>query len=203
MIAAFDLGVKNFAFAVKSNGEYTLLKNLSLSSKVTKTDLNQLKKDDLIEMMNNLNLNAPKKETKKDIIDLIISYNKKQKKNDEEDLGLTMFKIMDEYKPIWNKCEIFLIERQMVTNLQALKLSHYLEAYLKLNYSEKKILNYNASLKTKKLGATNLKTKKDRKKWTIEYASTILKDENLRYYQSLNKKDDVADVVCMIQSYEL
>jgi hypothetical protein len=51
------------------------------------------------------------------------------------------------------------------------------------------------------LGAQNLKTKKDRKKWTIQYTSAILKDENLKYFKTLKKQDDIADVVCMIESY--
>jgi hypothetical protein len=134
------------------------------------------------------------------MVDLILS-NKKKKTKVKKDLGLSMFEIMDNYKDIWEQCEIFLIERQMTINLQALKLSHYLEAYLKIYYPFKKILNYNASTKTKKLGAINLKTKKDRKEWTMKYVQKILTGDNLRYYESLDKKDDVADVVCMIESY--
>jgi hypothetical protein len=200
MIAAFDMGIKNFAFAVKKGDDFILLKTISLTDKIVKSDLNHLKKDELSEMMSNLNISKPDKIVKNDMIDLILVKTKKSSKH--VDLGISMFQIMDDYRHYWNDCDTFLIERQMTINLQALKLSHYLEAYLKIHYPEKKILNYDASMKTKKLGAEKLKTKKDRKKWTIEFASTVLRDENLGYYQALNKKDDIADVVCMIEAYQ-
>lgn len=204
MIAAFDMGIRNFAFAVKDKGEFILLKNTCLDEDiVTKSDLNRHKKEELIEMMSSLNINykVEEKLKKKDMVDLILS-NKKKVKTKPKDLGLSMFEIMDGYTSIWEKCDIFLIERQMTINLQALKLSHYLEAYLKIYYPNKKILNYSASKKTKKLGAGNLKTKKDRKEWTIKYVQKLLTGENLRHFESLNKQDDIADVVCMIESYQ-
>ena len=203
MIAAFDMGIKNFAFAVKDKGDFILLKNTCLDNGImTKSDLNKNKKENLVEMMSDLKISHEDKLLKKDMVDLIFTKQKKGK-NKPVDLGLSMFKIMDGYTSIWEKCDIFLIERQMTINLQALKLSHYLEAYLKIYYPNKKILNYSASKKTKKLGAGNLKTKKDRKKWTVEYVSEMLTGENLRYFESLNKQDDIADVVCMIESYQL
>ena len=222
MIAAFDLGIKNFAFAVKdnsganpeqdkNNGVFVLLKNTRLGDKnLTRVDLNKLKKEELLKTIEIDPKNESKEKLKKkDIIDLILSKIKTDAKKQEKvqkhpkDLGLSMFEIMDEYKDIWSNCNIFLIERQMTTNFQALKLSHYLEAYLKINYPTKKILNYNASMKTKKLGAVDLKTKKDRKDWTIQFVKNLLDGDNLRYFESLSKKDDVADVVCMIESYLL
>lgn len=200
MIAAFDMGIKNFAFAVKSEGEFILLKNSNLDEdSMTKTNLNLFKKDELIEMMTNLKISTDPKMKKKEIVDLIFKKNKPKVK---KDLSFALFELMDEYKAVWEKCETFLIERQWAKNMQALKLSHYLEAYLKIFFPSKLILNYNAATKTKKLGAVNLKTKKDRKEWTIEYVSKLLKDENLRYFKSLKKKDDVADVICMIETFD-
>ncbi len=204
MIAAFDLGRRNFAFAVKDEDEFILLQNTSLDENyLTKTDLNKYKKKDLVELMSDLKISNENKMTKKDITNLIL--NSKEFKNKTEkkpkDLGLSLFEIMDSYKDYWDKCNTFLIERQMTTNLQALKLSHYLEAYLKIYYPCKKIINYNASSKTKKLGASNLKSKKDRKEWTIQYVLKLLHGDNLTYFKNLSKQDDVADVVCMIESY--
>jgi hypothetical protein len=201
MIAAFDMGLKNFAFAVKDEDKYTLLRNTALSDSLNKTMLTTYKKEDLSKMITDLQIPLKSKMLKTDMITLILSKNKKKEKNNPIDLGLNLFKIMDDYKQVWDKCEIFLIERQMIINMQALKLSHYLEAYLKIHYPLKKILNYNASTKTKKLGAIDLKNKADRKKWTIQYTLQLLDGENLKYFQSLTKKDDVADVVCMIESF--
>lgn len=205
MTVAFDIGIRNFAFAVKSKGDFILLKNTTLNENImTKTDLNKCKKDELEKMMLNLNLNPETnlKPTKSGMIDLLLKHHKKNTKV-KKDLGIALFEIMDTYKHIWANCKIFLIERQMTINMQALKLSHYLEAYLKIHYPDKEVVNYNASIKTKKLGAANLKTKKDRKEWTVQYVSRILNGDNLRYFESLKKKDDIADVICMIEAYSI
>jgi hypothetical protein len=235
MIAAFDLGIKNFAFAVKNKDSFILLINESLvQDSWTKTELAKLKKEDLLRLTQSLpealptgcrerevSIRCPsgeaeqvesltKKEdkkiekmekklkiTKKDLITLILSKNTKTK----PDLGLSLFNVMDKYKDTFNTCEIFLVERQMLVNRQALKLSHYLEAWLKINYPDKKVINYSASQKTKLLGAKNLKTKKDRKLWTVEYTLNLLQGETLEQFKQFRKQDDLADVVCMIESY--
>ena len=247
MIAAFDLGIKNFAFAVKNKDSFILLINESLvQDSWTKTELAKLKKEDLLQLTQSLpeaNLatqrrigtdssqsddrrQIPKgsgtrctsdeaeqvealtkkedkkiekkiKITKKDLITLILSKNTKTK----PDLGLSLFNVMDKYKDTFNTCEIFLVERQMLVNRQTLKLSHYLEAWLKINYPDKKVINYSASQKTKLLGAKNLKTKKDRKLWTVEYTLNLLQGETLEQFKQFRKQDDLADVVCMIESY--
>lgn len=214
MIAAFDLGIKNFAFAVKNKDSFILLINESLvQDSWTKTELAKLKKEDLLRLTQSLPEALPlgsgeaeqvesltKKKlkiTKKDLITLILSKNTKTK----PDLGLSLFNIMDKYKDTFNTCEIFLVERQMLVNRQALKLSHYLEAWLKINYPDKKVINYSASQKTKLLGAKNLKTKKDRKLWTVEYTLNLLQGETLEQFKQFRKQDDLADVVCMIESY--
>ena len=222
MIAAFDLGIKNFAFAVKNKDSFILLINESLVQESwTKTELAKLKKEDLLQLTQSLpeaNLATQRrctsdeaeqvealtkkiekkiKITKKDLITLILSKNTKTK----PDLGLSLFNVMDKYKDTFNTCEIFLVERQMLVNRQALKLSHYLEAWLKINYPDKKVINYSASQKTKLLGAKNLKTKKDRKLWTVEYTLNLLQGETLEQFKQFRKQDDLADVVCMIESY--
>ncbi|AHL67600.1 RuvC-like Holliday junction resolvase [Chloriridovirus anopheles1] len=200
MIAAFDIGIKNFAFAVYNEGEYILLKNNNLDEEhVTKTELNKHKKTDLAEIMKTLKIECEPKMNKNKMVDLI---QKKKGKIKKKDVGISLFGVMDDYKDVWEKCDVFLIERQMMVNRSALKLSHFLEAYLKMHFAEKKILNYSASCKTKKLGAERLKSKAERKKWTIQFVSHLLTGDNLKMFQSLPKKDDIADVVCMIESYK-
>lgn len=202
MIAAFDLGIKNFAFAVKNKDSFILLINESLvQDSWTKTELAKLKKEDLLQFTQSFGTRCTSDEAeltkKKDLITLILSKNTKTK----PDLGLSLFNVMDKYKDTFNTCEIFLVERQMLVNRQALKLSHYLEAWLKINYPDKKVINYSASQKTKLLGAKNLKTKKDRKLWTVEYTLNLLQGETLEQFKQFRKQDDLADVVCMIESY--
>jgi hypothetical protein len=205
MTAAFDVGTRNFAFAVKHDGQYVLLKNISLIADdyMTKSDLNKLKKKDLVDMVaDDLYISERPKSTKKDYVDLLHERQKKTRaKTLRTDLGAVMFDVLDTYDIYWNTCDTFLIERQMATNMRALKLSHYLEAYLKIRYKSKDVLNYNSSFKTKKLGADNRMDKKQRKEWTVAYVKNILTDDKLDYFNSLTKKDDVADVVCMIESH--
>ena len=55
MIAAFDLGIKNFAFAVKNKDSFILLINESLvQDSWTKTELAKLKKEDLLRLTQSL-----------------------------------------------------------------------------------------------------------------------------------------------------
>jgi len=213
MIAAFDLGTKNFAFAVKGEHDYKIVKHASFTPDddiLSKGTINRMRKCQIENMLKETyNITVNKDLKKPDLVDLVLSKQpKKPKRKLNKDVGVVMIQLMDTYKDIWDECDIFLIERQYActvgdVNFQALKLSHYLEAYLKIYYPQKKILNYNATFKTKKLGAVDLKNKRERKRWAIQYARDILKDENLEYFETLKKQDDVADVVCMIESYNL
>lgn len=214
-IAAFDLGTKNFAFAVRksettaTDDGYVLLKNVPIAATTTRSDLDKLRKRQLCELFEDqLGISSAGRQKKELATALSTSLKKQGKLEPPLDLGMSMFKIMDDHSFYWERCETFLIERQMTVNAQALKLSHYLEAYLKIKYSYLKtrrpsILNYHSTSKTKKLGAPKLAAKKDRKNWTIAYAADLLKGDNWRVFQTMAKKDDVADVVCMIESFRL
>lgn len=218
-IAAFDLGTKNFAFAVKRGSTnqdddgYVLLKNVAVdpTPPTSKSGLGKLLKERLREMVKE-HLGIPSADLKKkDMIVLLSKHLKKMVRNEPSiDMGMLLFKIMDEHTLYWDRCKVFLIERQMTANVQALKMAHYLEAYLKIKYLsveppihviQPNIVNYSSAAKTVKLGAPKLVSKKQRKNWTVSYAERILKGDNLRSFQSMVKKDDVADVVCMIESF--
>jgi hypothetical protein len=201
-IASFDLGIKNFAFAVRdSNSEYILLKNINLLEgyKYTISELNKSKKTRLCQLMNNLNLNSDLKQPKDIMVSSILNAVKKNKA--VFDLCSELIKVLD-LIDIWEQCDIFLIERQMPTNVQAFKMAHYLETYLKIKFPDKKIINYSSTFKTKKLGATkDTMTKKERKQWTVDYVRGLLINDSLEWFENLDKKDDVADAICMIESY--
>lgn len=199
MIAAFDIGIKNFAFAIKDTNEknnFILLNNTSLNDALTKTDLNKYTKQQLSSLVPQGTLRS--NTTKKDLVSVVL---KGSRKNSSGDLCKSLFAVMDNYTDFWAKCDIFLIERQIKANMQALKLSHFLEAYLKIYYPLAVVVNYTSSAKTKNLGAVDLKDKKSRKKWTVAYTENLLLDDNLKYFQSLPKQDDVADTVCMIEAF--
>jgi hypothetical protein len=228
-VAAFDIGIKNFAFAVKKGSKFTLIRHINLVEDVplTKTEMNRLKKDELIQIMNDMSMRdetirrfvAIDKEStesfckrKPKIVDALYKHNRRKYPN-YNDADLRLFDVMDSYDHVWQECDVFLLERQMLVNRQALKMCHYLEAYLKLRYTGKRspsnpaaaqrprVINYNASFKTKNLGAPPSQTKPERKLWTVEYVANLLEGELYEYFQQLPKKDDVADTVCMIQSF--
>jgi hypothetical protein len=212
MICAFDIGIKNFAFAVKDTklDTYHTLCTTSLygssdglGNNLSKTELNTLKKQDLLDLANSFqhlcvgSKAVSEKTLKKDIVDIVYKARKKVK----IDLADALIKVLDEHSEVWSQCGVFLVERQMTVNRQALKLGHFLEAYLRIKFPNQKVINYSASHKTKKLGGVALKRKVDRKKWTIKFAESVLCGEDLEYYLGLRKKDDIADVICMIESY--
>ena len=217
IVAAFDIGIKNFAFAVKNGSEFAIVRHINLVEDIplTSTELNKLKKDAIIQMMNDLSVKdetirrfvAIDKESKESfckrkpkIVHAIYKHNRRKYSNHYH-ADRSLFEVMDSYNHIWQECDVFLLERQMLTNRQALKMGHYLEAYLKLRHPGKRVVNYNASFKTKKLGAPPSQTKPERKRWTVDYAGNLLEGEVSAYFQQLPKKDDVADTICMIQAF--
>lgn len=126
---------------------------------------------------------------------------------------------LDEYSELWDKCSIFLIEKQMafgkICNIKALKLGQHCFSYFAFKYNRfKTILEYPAYHKTQVLGAPKkAKIKKGkttytsvdkptRKKWAIEKARSILIErddfETLSKIESSSKKDDISD--CILQA---
>lgn len=199
MIVAFDIGSRNFAFSMKNNGVFETIENCNLfEEKMTKTDLNKLKKDELILLGKSLKLDFSII-SKNDLVNLIFLKRKNPKK---QDVCSALISCLDRFSESWINCSIFLIERQMTVNRQALKISHFLEMYLKKTFPSKRVINYSASLKTIGLGAEGLKTKLERKKWTTNFSSQFLKGPILSKFEKMTKKDDIADTICMIESFE-
>jgi hypothetical protein len=114
--------------------------------------------------------------------------------------------------------DIILIEQQMKTNNIALALMYHLQAYLLIHYPTKDIRLYPSKNKTRILGAplytTNAETNKvtrvtkyQRKKWSTECASVMLKARNDQqwfdyiFVQNKSKKDDLSDVLMQSLSY--
>lgn len=114
--------------------------------------------------------------------------------------------------------DLILIEQQMKMNNIALSLMHHLQAYLLITYgSTKRVILYPSKNKTRVLGAP-LKivnkdqklvkvTKYQRKKWSTECASDLLKRRNDTTWHSYifernkSKKDDLSDVLMQNLSY--
>ena len=117
---------------------------------------------------------------------------------------------LDKYKKYWDKCSIFIIEKQMAfkgkRNTMALKLGQHCFSYFIFNYGvTKKTIEFSAYYKTQILGAQKKLTKPQRKKWAIEKALSILAEredyENLTHLNTVKKKDDISDCILMNIAY--
>ena len=107
---------------------------------------------------------------------------------------------------VWGSADVFLIEQQMSTgkvyNVKALKVSQHIIAYFMLRHPTKKVIEYNANLKTSLFGV-HLRQKKDRKKWSIDKVHQMTVDDPViqDYIDVFQKKDDVSDCILMTFVY--
>lgn len=127
------------------------------------------------------------------------------------DPASTFFTFMDKNKTLWDGCNIFVIEQQIKANYYALRLSYYLEAYLKLNYANFKMVSTFSSRSKTKLFEKHFMvsecgSKLARKKLCIQQAKQILMDrgdhKHLAMVNNEPKQDDLCDVICQLQAYK-
>ena len=96
---------------------------------------------------------------------------------------------LDKHVDLWDKCDVFIIEKQMMfgkqTNPMAVKLAQHCYSYFVFKYGRfKKIIEFPAYNKTQVLGALKNKVKNkyksipkpQRKKWCINKALEILEE---------------------------
>lgn len=132
------------------------------------------------------------------------------KKDDEfVDILFTMIQEMDKREEWWNKCDVFLIEKQMgfrgKYNIKALKIAQHLCTYFMMKYGKtKEIIDYPAYHKTKVYNAPKM-TKPQRKKWAVKKAMELLENEPevLELVKKAKKKDDLCDCYLHCTSYKI
>lgn len=205
IITSFDIGKKNFAFVVeeidldKLKFVQNIPKNIRYNNNGTSTSifnktLSSLYQCGKVLLFRNLDLTGNC--DKKAYLDPKTFFN--------------MNTELDKYKEYWDKCSIFIIEKQMAfkgkRNTMALKLGQHCFSYFIFNYGvTKKVIEFSAYYKTQILGAQKKLTKPQRKKWAIEKALSILAEredyENLTHLNSVKKKDDIADCILMNIAY--
>jgi len=134
-----------------------------------------------------------------------------------------MIDTLDDYAEYWDKCDAFVIEKQMAFrgkyNTMALKLGQHCYSYFAFKYGRfKEIIEFPAYHKTQVLGAAKIekRTKKGkisyksidkpaRKKWCIQKAISILAERNdfetMSQIKSSRKQDDMADCITMLTSF--
>ena len=139
-------------------------------------------------------------------------------------------RLFDKNKHVWNGCDIFLIEEQVIPryipkmkttigNQPAIRLSYHCYAYFTFLYSRfKTILLFPSTKKTQVLGAPKKMTKSQRKKRSYDTAISIMLDrfeknrdpkisECVKYITSgkngkKHTNDDISDCILMIQAYK-
>jgi hypothetical protein len=214
LIASFDIGKKNFAFCIeyinteklktiKNNVEY--LDNGEPTENFSKT-LDEIYKNGEIVVYENTNL----------------LENCKNKNKLEQNIFHNMTDVLDNFKKYWIQCEIVIIEKQMRKNHVASKLGQHCYSYFLINYGRfKTILEFPSYYKTQKLGCGKIHSgfykngnikwkcvnKNTRKKWAVEKTKYILNlrddKKNLQTLYERKKKDDLADVICQLQSFKV
>ena len=218
-IASFDLGKKNFAFCVEEIDlkQLDIIKNIPAKQRYNidgtpTTQFNKILNDVYKSGRLILYQNSD------------ITENCDPKAYIDPELFHNMVDLLDKYAYIWDTCDRFIIEQQMSfgksRNPLAFKLGMHCYSYFIFRYGRfKKVVEWPAYHKTKILGASKKIVKKrngkqsyiavdkpTRKKWAVTKAIDILQlrndNETIRQLAETKKKDDLADVLCQLQSYK-
>jgi hypothetical protein len=202
-IAAFDMGIRNFAFCIEDISIDKIPKKVKKTYDEDGCPIGDYKKYvEKVYTVGNL------VECQKWDIQEYCS----EKNIDNIYLCLTV--ILNKFSKLWDTVDVFLIEQQMAygnnkSNIQALRLSQHCLSYFYVIYGPFKIIQeFSSSHKTRILGCPYKDRKKhlNRKKFAINLATQILKerkDEQIIKFTKLSKKDDVSDCILMIQSYKI
>lgn len=118
--------------------------------------------------------------------------------------------ILDSYIEYWNKCHYVIIEEQMSFgakhNTMAIKVAQHIQSYFIFNYFKfKEIIMFPSYHKTKVLGALKGITKPQRKKWSVNFVTELIKEietnQEIKNYETTKKKDDLSDCMLMVLAF--
>ena len=204
--ASFDIGKKNFSFYVEEINVSYLQKIQDVDTK-HRYNLNGTPTDDFDELLDKVFRDG--KTILLENVDITTNCEKGSYLDPET--FHNMINVLDEHASVWDKCSVFVIEKQMQfgqqINPMAMKLGQHCYSYFCFKYGRfKEIIEYPAYNKTQVLGAEKKQGKNGkfksmdkpaRKKWCIDKAIEIL---NTRGEASTNekikaskKKDDLCD----------
>ena len=219
-VACFDIGKINFSFYIEEIDidELYKIKNISNDKMY---NINGTPTKEFQEILDKVYSNG----TKILLLNSNITSGVDKNKYFDIELAYNMVDLLNEYSEYWDNVDYFVVERQMSfgkkVNTMALKLGQHCESYFINRYGrDKKVIEFEAYHKTQVLGAEKIKntTKtgkvtyknigdKERKKWTIEQAYYILSQredfETMVEIQSMKKRDDVCDNICMMQAFKI
>lgn len=213
IVASFDIGKKNFAFCIEEFDSEKLSKliNVRKNDRFGKdgaitTQFSELLDSIVLkgEILLHKNLDLTTDTIKTKYLDTQVFYN--------------MIMELDQYKDIFDRCDIIIIEQQMsfkkAQNTMAIKLGQHCFSYFTMRYplsrignvtfdSRKEIIEFPAYYKTQIIGAPKGLTKPERKKWAVEKTRDIFKLRGCEnYFEGIKKKDDLADTFLQLQSFK-
>jgi len=214
--ASFDIGVKNFAFYVEEFNENEIT-SITYNTKLYNRDgtISEPISDAITNTCTNGNV------VLLEVVD--ISHDGDVKLSPY--IFANMTSVLDKYIDLWNECDVFIIEQQMLfgklTNPTAVKLAQHCYSYFSIKYNTTKcIYEFPAFQKTQVLGARKIEyttpkgttrykcqTKPQRKKWCITKAIDILNSRDdqitINVITNTKKKDDLCDVICQCQAWKI
>lgn len=121
------------------------------------------------------------------------------------DTHRALVELLRSLKDVFNEVNVVVIEQQLKQNPIAQKLEQATYSIILCLYPHIKPLEYCASIKTKAYNK-RFKVKKDRKNWAIDNGTRILESRgdniNLNILKSTKKKDDMGDVISMVQAFK-
>jgi hypothetical protein len=219
-LASFDIGKKNFSFYIEEIDKSKLLEIINIPKKqrycedgTPSVPFNKILKD------------VYKNGKKILLLNTDITQNCDQKAYLDTETFFNMTDLLDSYAEYWDKCDAFVIEKQMSfrgkMNTMAMKLGQHCWSYFSFKYSRfKQIIEFPAYHKTQVLGSQKTKvktkintknkykniTKYKRKKWCVDKAIFILDsrkdEETISHINTSKKKDDLSDVICQLQAFK-
>ena len=217
--ASFDIGKKNFSFYVEEFQHNVKMGSIPSSKRYNE---NGTPTPEYQSVIDSHCLNG--KRILLENIDITNGCDPSVKLDPETFHNMT--DILDKYVSIWDKCSVFIIEKQMQfgkqTNPMAMKLGQHCYSYFAFKYGRfKQIVEFPAYHKTQVLGAEKIQGRKNkkgvpsykaidkpsRKKWCIVKAIEILVARNdqqaIDQIKKSKKKDDLCDVICQLQAWKI
>jgi hypothetical protein len=199
IIAAFDMGTRNFAFCVERRTPV-------LGTGLVKPtfDIEGIPTEETRQYLEQVYNHGSLIECQRiDLVDLV---------QPQGNIYLTLTSVLDRFGALWDHVDVFLVERQMSyghnkSNIQALRLAQHCLSYFYTLYGPfKTILEWPSTFKTRILGCpqTQRQTHRERKQFSIQLAKQILhqrKDPLLYVFDQQYKQDDIADCILMTQTY--
>lgn len=203
-IASFDIGQKNFAFAVESIFDESII-----SKQKIKYDKNGMINIESKAIVETIYKNGQ----------IILLKNKDISNPDIMKMHQNMINELESYKDIFEKCQVVLIEQQMMfsscRNPVAIKLAQNCCSYFLIKYPSIKVIDFPSYNKTKLLGQEKelindkykAPTQAKRKKWSVLKALEILglrnDSDTIDIINKAKKQDDICDVICQLQAYKI